>query len=196
MTERLRDSPDELDVLVARTAAALGIPAAFDEKDFWVAEVLRAASPTRKIAGSDESATEVLFLFKGGTSLSRVFGIIDRFSEDVDLLAVLPDGMTNNSRHSILTGVDTDVTAHLGVAATDVAVTSSELPSDRQVTTASCRRNQMMWAQCGPITANIASDPNVNWRNRWDLNPRWAQHPHNFSRVAPSAARTRFHRQA
>ena len=30
------------------------------------------------------------------------------------------------------------------------------------------------------------------WRNRWDLNPRWAQHPHNFSRVAPSAARTRF----
>ena len=29
-------------------------------------------------------------------------------------------------------------------------------------------------------------------RNRWDLNPRWAQHPHNFSRVAPSAARTRF----
>ena len=34
------------------------------------------------------------------------------------------------------------------------------------------------------------------WRNRWDLNPRWAQHPHNFSRVAPSAARTRFRGRA
>ena len=29
--------------------------------------------------------TEIPFVFKGGTSLSKVYGIIDRFSEDIDL---------------------------------------------------------------------------------------------------------------
>jgi hypothetical protein len=134
MTERLRDSPDELDALVVRAAAALGIPAAYVEKDFWVTEVLRAASPTRKISASDGTTTEVLFVFKGGTSLSRVFRIIDRFSEDVDLLAVFPDGLTTNARHAILKRVDADVTAHLGLAATDVAVTSSTTGVKRYTT--------------------------------------------------------------
>jgi hypothetical protein len=70
MTELLRDSPDELGVLVARASAAVGIPAAYVEKDFWVTEVLRAASATRKISGPDGLAAEVLFVFKGGTSLN------------------------------------------------------------------------------------------------------------------------------
>lgn len=134
MTDRLRDNPDELDVLVVRASAALGIPAAYVEKDFWVTEVLRAASPTRKIAASDGSTTEVIFVFKGGTSLSRVFRIIDRFSEDVDLLAAFPDGMNPTSRHSILKRVDADVTAHLGLAATDVAVTNSTTGVKRYTT--------------------------------------------------------------
>ncbi len=134
MTELLRDSPDELGVLVARASAALGIPAAYVEKDFWVTEVLRAASATRKTSGPDGLAAEVLFVFKGGTSLSRVFRTIDRFSEDVDLLAVFPDGMTNTARHSILKRVDADVTAHLGLAATDVAVTSSTTGVKRYTT--------------------------------------------------------------
>jgi len=134
MTERLRGSPDELNVLVTRAAAALGIPAAYVEKDFWVTEVLRAASPTRTISGPDDSTAEVYFVFKGGTSLSRVFRIIDRFSEDVDLLAVFPDGITTATRHSILKRVDADVTAHLGLAATDVAVTSSTTGVKRYTT--------------------------------------------------------------
>ncbi len=134
MTDRLRDNPNELDVLVVRASAALGIPAAYVEKDFWVTEVLRAASPTRKIAAPDGSTTEVMFVFKGGTSLSRVFGIIDRFSEDVDLLAVFPDGMTLTARHSILKGVDADVTAHLGLAATEVEVASSTTGVKRYTT--------------------------------------------------------------
>jgi hypothetical protein len=134
MTDRLRDNPDELDVLVVRAASALGIPPAYVEKDFWVTEVLRAASPTRKISASDGSTTEVLFVFKGGTSLSRVFRIIDRFSEDVDLLAVFPEGLSMTARHSILKRVDTDVTAHLGLAATDVTVTSSTTGVKRYTT--------------------------------------------------------------
>jgi hypothetical protein len=134
MTERLRDNPDELNVLVMHASAALGIPAAYVEKDFWVTEVLRAASKTRIIGTSDGSTTDVLFVFKGGTSLSRVFKLINRFSEDVDLLAVFSDGMTPTSRHSILKLVDADVTAHLGLTAIDVEVTSSTTGVKRYTT--------------------------------------------------------------
>ena len=31
------------------------------------------------------SETELPFVFKGGTSLSKAYGLIDRFSEDIDL---------------------------------------------------------------------------------------------------------------
>lgn len=31
------------------------------------------------------SKSEIPFVFKGGTSLSKVYGLIDRFSEDIDL---------------------------------------------------------------------------------------------------------------
>lgn len=47
------------------------------EKDFWVCWTLRRLMETPILA---ESLT-----FKGGTSLSKAYGIIDRFSEDIDL---------------------------------------------------------------------------------------------------------------
>ena len=31
------------------------------------------------------SKSELPFVFKGGTSLSKAYGLIDRFSEDIDL---------------------------------------------------------------------------------------------------------------
>ncbi len=85
MSRRLIDDPDAVSVLAARTADATGIPAAHVEKDFWVTEVLRGVA-----AAAAEWDVEVWF--KGGTSLSKVFGMIDRFSEDVDMLVVLPPG--------------------------------------------------------------------------------------------------------
>ncbi|MHA1575680.1 MAG: nucleotidyl transferase AbiEii/AbiGii toxin family protein [Alphaproteobacteria bacterium] len=51
------------------------------EKDFWVSWVLG------KIF-SDNELSQIL-CFKGGTSLSKAFGLIDRFSEDVDLILSL-----------------------------------------------------------------------------------------------------------
>jgi len=47
------------------------------EKDFWVCFSLCLLFSTR--------ALEEKLVFKGGTSLSKVFGIIQRFSEDIDL---------------------------------------------------------------------------------------------------------------
>jgi len=46
------------------------------EKDFWVCWLLGIIFES-EFAGS--------LVFKGGTSLSKVFGVIDRFSEDIDL---------------------------------------------------------------------------------------------------------------
>jgi hypothetical protein len=52
------------------------------EKDFWVCWLLRLIFADAEIGGH--------LVFKGGTSLSKVFGIIQRFSEDIDL-SVDPD---------------------------------------------------------------------------------------------------------
>lgn len=118
MSERLRDHPDELSALVTQTAAALGIVSAYVEKDFWVTEVLRAACPARTIALPDGSVGEVSFVFKGGTSLSRVFHLIERFSEDIDLLALFPEGPGQTARHGVLKAVDQAVSAHLAIQGT------------------------------------------------------------------------------
>jgi len=57
-------------------AASTGRPAHLLEKDIWVVWTLGA------IYGSDLASK---LTFKGGTSLSKVYKIIDRFSEDIDL---------------------------------------------------------------------------------------------------------------
>ena len=47
------------------------------EKDFWVCWTLRRLVQSPALRGH--------FTFKGGTSLSKAYGIIERFSEDIDL---------------------------------------------------------------------------------------------------------------
>lgn len=125
MSERLREHPDELEALVGVTAEGLGMPMAYVEKDFWVTEVLRAASVTRTVVLTDGSTAPVTFTFKGGTSLSRVFGLVERFSEDIDLLAEFPDGASMPARHRVLRAVDGDVRTHLGFTADQVSIDSS-----------------------------------------------------------------------
>ena len=47
------------------------------EKDFWVTWTLARLF--------EEPSYRPALVFKGGTSLSKVFGVINRFSEDIDL---------------------------------------------------------------------------------------------------------------
>ena len=63
--------------LFGETAAVMGIRPVVVEKDFWVCWVLM-----RLFALSGDRPG---MLFKGGTSLSKAFGLIHRFSEDIDL---------------------------------------------------------------------------------------------------------------
>lgn len=111
MSPRLREDADSLNALVAQTARARGLDPAYVEKDFWVTEVLRAAAVDRAVNGATDAARVV---FKGGTSLSRVFGLIDRFSEDVDLLVAFPEGPSANARHAVFKKIDADVCSWLG----------------------------------------------------------------------------------
>lgn len=73
-----RLSPAQRSELFTETAARKGMTPAIVEKDFWVCWTLG-----RLFAHPDLSR---LLMFKGGTSLSKVFGLIERFSEDIDLI--------------------------------------------------------------------------------------------------------------
>lgn len=64
--------------LFTETAVRRGMTPAIVEKDFWVCWTLG-----RLFAHPDLSR---LLMFKGGTSLSKVFHLIERFSEDIDLI--------------------------------------------------------------------------------------------------------------
>lgn len=115
MTRLLRDSPRELRALVDASSQALSIPPAFVEKDFWATEVLRVVAHERQVVDAEGRNLPVNFVFKGGTSLSRVFGVTRRFSEDIDVLAVFPPKLSAQVRHRVFKEVDRDVASALGV---------------------------------------------------------------------------------
>lgn len=69
---------DKRKELFAETSAKKGMPPAIAEKDFWVSWVLM------RLFEHPELSKKILF--KGGTSLSKAFHLIERFSEDIDLV--------------------------------------------------------------------------------------------------------------
>lgn len=97
MTDRLVHDPDAIAALAARVALEIGLPAAQVEKDFWVTEVLRGVTSAAAALGFE-------VVFKGGTSLSKAYQLIERFSEDVDVLVILPTD-TTGAKERILKGL-------------------------------------------------------------------------------------------
>lgn len=75
--------PEFPDLLEAVAAESPLRSSAMVEKDYWICHTLWALS-----------RTGLQFWFKGGTSLSKAFGITERFSEDIDLV-VLPGSIPN-----------------------------------------------------------------------------------------------------
>jgi hypothetical protein len=72
-----RSDEDRADIIMA-TAFKMGMNEAIIEKDFWVCWILEMIFHHSKYFER--------LAFKGGTSLSKGYGIIERFSEDVDLI--------------------------------------------------------------------------------------------------------------
>ncbi len=77
MLEFARQSAADLNRIFREAEEQRAIRAYIIEKDFWVCWLLRLIFADPELGGH--------LVFKGGTSLSKVFGIIQRFSEDIDL---------------------------------------------------------------------------------------------------------------
>lgn len=69
--------------LFAAGASRTGLPSYVLEKDYYVTLVLKLLFEKLKPKHTGKSSTP--FMFKGGTTLSKVFHCIDRMSEDIDL---------------------------------------------------------------------------------------------------------------
>ncbi len=73
------------------TADQMNIPAIYVEKDYWVTYALHTIFNNE--IGKDA-------VFKGGTALSKCFNLIDRFSEDIDLVVLKNEGESDNKLKS------------------------------------------------------------------------------------------------
>ncbi|MDT8793947.1 nucleotidyl transferase AbiEii/AbiGii toxin family protein [Vibrio cholerae] len=70
-------------LLAAEEQHVSKLPAYIIEKDYWVTQTLNILYT--KIAPTFSEKCDKPFLFKGGTSLSKGYSLINRMSEDIDL---------------------------------------------------------------------------------------------------------------
>lgn len=78
MNEVARLNDKERQELFSESASKMGINAAAIEKDFWICWSLMKIFENKDLKS--------ILRFKGGTSLSKCFNLIERFSEDIDLV--------------------------------------------------------------------------------------------------------------
>lgn len=77
MSKLLEISNEELELVIDSTSDKLNLSKAIVEKDLWVCIILDYLFSEFKYKDA--------IVFKGGTSLSKVYKLIERFSEDIDL---------------------------------------------------------------------------------------------------------------
>lgn len=82
----------------------LDIKLEFIEKDYWITVVLNRLAKSKYV---DES------VFKGGTSLSKGYHLIERFSEDVDIAIINDARKTGNEIKNIIRTIEKEVTTDL-----------------------------------------------------------------------------------
>lgn len=90
--------------IVGNASAYLKIQKAFVEKDYWITLVLSRLAKSKYV---DES------VFKGGTSLSKGYNLIERFSEDVDIAIINDKGKTGNEIKTIIRTIEKEITSDL-----------------------------------------------------------------------------------
>jgi hypothetical protein len=101
-------SADDRRDIFSIVADKRGVLPAYAEKDFWACRVLNVLMRERPYMPK--------CYFKGGTSLSKGFGLIDRFSEDIDVIFDRAHlGFARNAD-------PTDLTKHMGSNARKAAI--------------------------------------------------------------------------
>lgn len=90
--------------LLLSASLHLSIPLQFVEKDYWITLVLSRLAKSKYV---DES------VFKGGTSLSKGYNLIERFSEDVDIAIINDKTKTGNEIKTIIRKIEKEITPDL-----------------------------------------------------------------------------------
>lgn len=85
-------------------AEHLNIKLEFVEKDYWITLVLSRLAKSKYVAAS---------VFKGGTSLSKGYNLIERFSTDVDIAIINNMGKTGNQVRTIIRNIEKEITVDL-----------------------------------------------------------------------------------
>lgn len=89
-------SPEFKDAILA-ASKALQIRPVLVEKDYWVTFILHELSL---------STYAEMVVFKGGTSLSKAYDCIKRFSEDIDLAIIPQEELSGNQIKNLLSKID------------------------------------------------------------------------------------------
>ena len=92
----------------------LNIASIYIEKDYWITKILQQLSRTPQANN---------IVWKGGTSLSKGYRLIDRFSSDIDV-AVLAEGMNGNQIKTLISKVSKGMTK--GIPETDMPGNTSK----------------------------------------------------------------------
>ena len=100
---RLHEQADVFTELIANAAETIGLPQVYVEKDYWVTHALKCLS---------ESDYAEQAIFKGGTSLSKAYRLVHRFSEDIDL-AVIAGHLRDGPRKKLLKRIEEAASAGL-----------------------------------------------------------------------------------
>lgn len=97
---KLHENQEEFKKLIQLASDELEIRQVYIEKDYWVTYVLKELSQS-KFSGD--------VVFKGGTSLSKAYKIVDRFSEDIDLVLLAKEGLTGGQIKKLITDIEKNI---------------------------------------------------------------------------------------
>lgn len=100
---KLHYTDEQFSDAIQVTSQELGMAPEFVEKDYWICQILQRLS---------RHPQNERIVWKGGTSLSKAFGLIKRFSSDVDF-AVLLDGLSQNQQKKLVAKIGKDTTSDL-----------------------------------------------------------------------------------
>ena len=110
----LHHDKEVFEELVVAAANELAISASVIEKDYYVTIILKALS---------ESLDDIVF--KGGTSLTKCYQLLDRFSEDIDLSYTAESGKPGDARKKKLKNTIVNVMDAYGFSITNLDTTRS-----------------------------------------------------------------------
>jgi predicted nucleotidyltransferase component of viral defense system len=101
---KLHLEKDIFQEFITLSAVKFNLNPIFIEKDYWITQVLSRLAKSKYVNES---------VFKGGTSLSKGYNLIERFSEDVDIAIINDKAKTGNEIKTIIRTIEKEITLDL-----------------------------------------------------------------------------------